>query len=163
MKKAVLSLLVIFGFIGYSYYIKVNKSLDTGITVGQSNGKKVVTVIKASPPPALSSQTPTITGQSQKTNSLYKDGSFTGSVADAVYGNIQVKVTILNGKITNITFLQHPHDQDTSVQINQQSDPMLAQEAIQQQSAQVDIVSGATQTSQAFIESLQQALVNAKS
>lgn len=163
MRKIVLSLLVIIGFIAYSYYFRVSKSVQTGITVGQNNINKKITTVTVSPTQEISSQKPTATVQRQVSNSPYKDGSYVGSAADAVYGNIQVKVTIIDGKITSVTYLQYPHDQDTSVQINQQSDPMLAQEAIQKQSAQVDIVSGATQTSQAFIQSMQAALANAKS
>jgi len=92
----------------------------------------------------------------------YKDGTYTGSAADAFYGLIQVQATIQNGKITNVKFLQAPSDRSESVQINQQADPMLAQEAIQAQSASVNIISGATDSSQAFMQSLASALSQAK-
>lgn len=88
----------------------------------------------------------------------YKDGTYTGSVADAFYGNVQVEAVIKNGRIADVKFLQYPNEQRTSIEINQQAMPYLTQEAIQAQSAQVDGVSGATQTSRAFIESLQSAL-----
>ena len=91
----------------------------------------------------------------------YKDGSYVGDVTDAFYGNVQVKVTISGGKITDVVFLQSPNDRNTSVEINSQAMPMLTQEAIQAQSAQVDGVSGATATSQAFIQSLDSALQQA--
>jgi uncharacterized protein with FMN-binding domain len=97
-----------------------------------------------------------------KSPKLYKDGSFTGSVADAYYGNIQVRVIIQNGKITDVQFLQYPNDRDRSIRINTFAMPLLKQEAIQAQNAQVDIVSGATDSSQAFIESLSSALSSAK-
>lgn len=93
----------------------------------------------------------------------YKDGTYTGDAADAFYGMIQVQATISAGRITNVQFLQYPNDRGTSIEINQQADPMLAQEAIQTQSANVDIVSGATDSSQAFVQSLQSALDKAKS
>jgi uncharacterized protein with FMN-binding domain len=92
----------------------------------------------------------------------YKNGIYTGSVQDAFYGNIQVQATISNGKISNITFLQFPNDNRTSQYVNSQADPILAQEAIQTQSAQVDIVSGASASSQAFQASLADALSQAK-
>jgi uncharacterized protein with FMN-binding domain len=88
----------------------------------------------------------------------YKDGSYVGSVADAFYGNVQVRVAVSGGKISDVVFLQYPNDRETSIMINQQAMPLLKQEAIQIQSAQVSGVSGATQTSRAFIESLQSAL-----
>jgi uncharacterized protein with FMN-binding domain len=93
----------------------------------------------------------------------YKDGNYTGLVADAFYGPLQVQVAIANGKITNVQFLQYPNDRGTSIAINQQADPILAQEAIQAQSANVNIVSGATDSSQAFMQSMQSVLSQAKS
>jgi uncharacterized protein with FMN-binding domain len=92
----------------------------------------------------------------------FKNGNYTGSVQDAFYGNIQVQAIIKNGKITDVIFLQFPNDNRTSQYINSQADPMLKQEAIQAQSAQVDIVSGASASSQAFQASLADALVQAK-
>jgi len=92
----------------------------------------------------------------------YKDGSYTGSIQDAYYGNIQVQAVISGGKITDVIFLQYPSDNRTSQRINSQADPMLKQEAIQVQSAQVDTVSGASASSQAFQQSLVDALSQAK-
>lgn len=92
----------------------------------------------------------------------YKNGVYIGIAADAIYGYIQVKTTVLNGKITNVQFLQYPNDRNQSIEINTQAMPLLKQEAIQAQSASVDIISGATDSSQAFILSLQSALDQAK-
>lgn len=92
----------------------------------------------------------------------YKDGSYTGSVADAYYGNIQVKATIQNGKISDVQFLTYPQDRSTSININNQAMPVLKSEAIQSQSANVSIVSGATDTSYAFQQSLAAALSQAQ-
>ena len=99
------------------------------------------------------------TGSSSTT---YKDGTYTGSSADAYYGNIQVQVSISGGKITDVQFLQSPGDNGTSRMINSQAMPLLKQEAIAAQSAQVDIVSGASDSSQAFQQSLASALQQAK-
>ncbi|HWT40057.1 MAG TPA: FMN-binding protein [Dongiaceae bacterium] len=93
----------------------------------------------------------------------YKDGSYTGTEADAFYGYIQVKATISSGRLTDVTFLEYPNDRQNSVEINNYAMPQLKQQAIQVQSAQVDGVSGATDTSQAFIQSLGDALSQAKS
>jgi uncharacterized protein with FMN-binding domain len=92
----------------------------------------------------------------------YKDGSYTGSVANAYYGNVQVQVSISGGKITNVQFLQYPNDNPNSQNINQQATPYLQQEAIQAQSANVNTITGATFTSQAFVQSLSSALNQAK-
>lgn len=110
---------------------------------------------------AIKTNTPTTTSGATTSSGKYKDGSFVGSVADAFYGNVQVKVTVTGGKITDVVFLQSPNDRDTSVRINSQAMPLLTQEAIRVQSAKVDGVSGATATSQAFIQSLSSALQQA--
>jgi uncharacterized protein with FMN-binding domain len=94
--------------------------------------------------------------------SRYKDGSYTGSVADAQWGYIQVKAIIKNGKITDVQFLQYPNERERSVYINSIADPELTSEAIQAQSAQVDYISGATDTSEAFMQSLSDALAQAQ-
>ncbi len=107
--------------------------------------------------------TPVPTIAPQVAGTQYKDGEYTGSVADAYYGPLQVKAVIQKGKIANVQFLDYPHDRRTSQRINSQAMPYLQEEAIQAQNANVDIVSGATLTSQAFVESLQAALNSAKS
>ena len=83
---------------------------------------------------------------------------YQGSPIDAYYGLVQVQVTVQNGSIQDVQFLQYPNDRRTSQQINSIAMPYLQQEAIQAQSAQVDIISGATLTSEGFIMSLQSAL-----
>ena len=98
-----------------------------------------------------------------KPKGQYKDGTYTGPAANAFYGNIQVQVTISGGRLTKINFLQYPNDRSRSIEINSYADPILAQEAIQSQNAQVDIVSGATDSSEAFIQSLQSVLSTVKS
>jgi uncharacterized protein with FMN-binding domain len=92
----------------------------------------------------------------------YKNGQYTGDVADAFYGNVQVQVTVLGGKISDVAFLQYPSDRSRSMAINSRAMPYLKQEAIQAQGANVDMITGATATSQAFISSLASALNQAK-
>jgi uncharacterized protein with FMN-binding domain len=95
-------------------------------------------------------------------SAVYKDGSFTGSVADAQWGYIQVNAIIKDAKIADVQFLQSPNDRNRSIQINSYADPQLTSEAIQAQSANVDIVTGATDSSEAFMQSLSDALNKAK-
>ena len=99
---------------------------------------------------------------SSASGSQYKDGSYTGSVADAQWGYIQVKAIIQSGKITDVQFLQYPNERQRSVEINSYADPQLTSEAIQAQSAQVDVVTGATDSSDAFTQSLADALSQAQ-
>ncbi|MEI7769841.1 MAG: FMN-binding protein, partial [Chloroflexales bacterium] len=93
----------------------------------------------------------------------YKDGEYTGALADAYYGNVQVKAVIRSGQIADVAFLSFPNHRRTSVRINDYAMPYLTSEAIQAQSAEVNIISGATLTSEAFAQSLQSALDAAKS
>ncbi len=131
------------------------------------------TVAPTSPPPPTQQSQPSPTNtpvpqQSAPTNppqqsgAGYKDGTYTGSVANAFYGNVQVQATIQGGSVTSVQFLQYPNDRPNSVAINSQAMPILQQEAIQAQSNNVSIVSGATDTSQAFIASLGSALSQAQ-
>jgi uncharacterized protein with FMN-binding domain len=91
----------------------------------------------------------------------FRDGRYTGPVVDAYYGNVQVQATVQNGRISDVQFLTYPNDRRTSVRINNVAIPYLTEEALQAQSANVDLVSGATLTSEAFVESLQSALATA--
>lgn len=92
----------------------------------------------------------------------YTDGEYSGPVTDAYYGNVQVKAVIQAGKLADVQFLEYPSDRRTSVRINNVAMPYLINEAIQAQSARVDVISGATLTSEAFAQSLQSALDSAK-
>jgi uncharacterized protein with FMN-binding domain len=102
------------------------------------------------------------TGPSSSGGATYTDGTYTGGAADAQWGYIQVQATISGGRLTNVQFLQYPNERQRSVEINAYADPQLTQEAIQAQSAQVDIISGATDSSEAFMQSLSDALTQAQ-
>lgn len=91
----------------------------------------------------------------------YRNGSFTGSVANAEWGYVQVRAVIEQGKLADVQFLEYPNERSRSVQINRDANPELTSEAIQAQSTQVDIITGATDTSEAFIQSLIVALTQA--
>lgn len=91
----------------------------------------------------------------------YKDGTYVGSLADAFYGYVKVQAVVSGGKLSDVQFLSYPNDRGTSVEINRQAMPYLTQEAIAVQSANVNIISGATQTSEAFRQSLSIALAQA--
>lgn len=129
--------------------VSSNTSSSSNSTSGSSSGSTS----------SNSSGSPMNSGQMM---SGYKNGSYTGDSVDAFYGYVQVKATISGGKITDVQFLDYPHDRSNSVYINSQAMPYLTQEAISAQNANVDIISGATATSQAFQQSLASALAQAK-
>ncbi len=105
---------------------------------------------------------PTATPSVRLASGQYKDGSYTGVEIDAFYGLVRVQMIVQNGKIANVQFLEYPQDRRTSVRINSFAVPRLQQEAVQAQSANVNMISGATLTSQAFMMSLQSAISQAK-
>ncbi len=92
----------------------------------------------------------------------YKDGVFTGDPAEILWGIVQVKAVIQSGKIADVQFLQMPFDRARSVEITDMAKPLLKSEAIEAQSAQVDLVSSATMTSFGFRQTLASALAKAK-
>ncbi|ALV36831.1 FMN-binding protein [Streptomyces sp. CdTB01] len=90
------------------------------------------------------------------------NGTIDGNVVQTEYGNVQVRLTVANGKITKAEAIQAPKggtsDQKTALSI-----PKLAQETVAAQSAKIDSVSGATYTSNGYKQSLQSALDKMKS
>ena len=71
---------------------------------------------------------------------------------------MQVAVTVKGGQITDVTALQLPSSDRHSLSISQAVEPMLREEALQAQSANIDLISGATYTSTGYARSLQSAL-----
>ena len=74
------------------------------------------------------------------------------------YGAVQVKVTFSGTTITAVDTVQAPDQNGRDVEINQQALPMLEQEVLSSQSANIDTVSGATYTSEGYIQSVQSAI-----
>lgn len=81
-----------------------------------------------------------------------------GTVVQTRWGPVQVQVTIVGGRITEVRTLQRPTGSDRDDQINGYALPKLRQQVLQAQSAQLDGVSGATVTSDGYRTSLQAAL-----
>ena len=148
----------------------VPTSQPTAIVLPTATAMQSAAVAAGNPPADPVQPSPTIvvppTNEPTATavsNSLYRDGTYTGNSANAFFGNVQVQVSIQGGKIADVVFLDYPQHRRTSQRINQVAMPYLKTEAIQAQSANVNIISGATLTSQAFMQSLQTALNQAHS
>ncbi len=146
LKKFFLSAFVIVTFIAYFFHEKFTSQASASANTGN--------------PASTPNATQTVADTTSQ--GAYKNGTFTGPAVNAYYGLVQVQVVIQGGKISNVQFLQYPNDRRTSQQINSQVMPWLQQEAIQAQSANVDLISGATLTSEGFANSLQAALQSAK-
>ncbi|MFI5694397.1 FMN-binding protein [Kribbella sp. NPDC051586] len=86
----------------------------------------------------------------------------TGDVAQTQWGPVQVQLTLQSGKITAVSVPQYPNGNRRDGEINDYALPILINETVQAQSADIDMVSGATVTSDGYIRSLQSALDQAK-
>ena len=82
----------------------------------------------------------------------------TGDVTDTRWGPVQVQLTLSGSKITAVSVLQYPDGNGRDQEINANALPILVQETISAQSAKIDMVSGATVTSDGYLGSLQSAL-----
>lgn len=92
----------------------------------------------------------------------YKDGQYTGSDISMRFGDVQLKVIVKGGRIVDVQTPQMPFDRPRSQEISQAAAPLLHDEVLQAQSAQIDSLSGATFTSDAYVQSLQSALDQAR-
>ena len=85
----------------------------------------------------------------------------TGDTIQTRWGPVQVRITIKDGKLTEVTALTYPTDNPRDHEINSYALPRLRTEALTAQSADIDTVSGATYTSDGYRQSLQSALDSA--
>ncbi|HEX9339503.1 MAG TPA: FMN-binding protein [Pseudonocardiaceae bacterium] len=81
-----------------------------------------------------------------------------GDVVDTPYGPVQVAVVLNSNRIVDVKALQTPTEGSRSVRLADLATPILRQEVLTAQSAQVDTVSGATYTSEGYAQSVQYAL-----
>ncbi|MET7650017.1 MULTISPECIES: FMN-binding protein [unclassified Streptomyces] len=87
--------------------------------------------------------------------------TLTGDSVQTRWGPVQVRVTLKNGKLTDVTAVAYPQENPRDQQINAYAIPQLTREALSAQSADIDTVSGATYTSDGYRQSLQSALDSA--
>jgi uncharacterized protein with FMN-binding domain len=84
--------------------------------------------------------------------------TYTGDAVDTRFGPVQVQITVQNGTITAVNATEYPQNNPRDEQINAYAIPQLNQEATAAKSASIDMVSGATYTSEGYLSSLQSAL-----
>jgi uncharacterized protein with FMN-binding domain len=85
-------------------------------------------------------------------------GTVTGPAVNTRWGPVQVAITLDGDRITAVTVPRYPDGNRKDEQINARALPILVQETLNAQSADIDTVSGATVTSEGYVESLQAAL-----
>jgi uncharacterized protein with FMN-binding domain len=107
--------------------------------------------------PATSTPAPATSAPPTSTPATAASRTYVGPVEYNRYGAVQATITVAGGKITAVQ-ISAPEDNPRSAAINTQAIPILQSETLQAQSANIDIVSGATYTSEAYAQSLQAAL-----
>ena len=119
---------------------------------------------KSAAPKTPMAKQPSKTGSKPSAGSAAGSGgtaatrTVTGAVENTQYGPMQVALTVAGKKITNVKVLQQTNDGSQSQQIDAMAIPKLTSETLTAQSARIDAVSGASYTSQGYIQSLQSAL-----
>jgi uncharacterized protein with FMN-binding domain len=113
--------------------------------------------ITTSQAPASARSTTSPTGPQHKAT-----GTFTGANVLTKFGDVQVSLTLEHGRITDVQWLKLPYDRRRSQYISQNASPILRSEVLSAQSAHIDLVSGATYTSEAWANSVQSALAQTR-
>lgn len=85
-------------------------------------------------------------------------GTYTGTAVQTRFGAVQVQITVKAGTITDVTALRLTDEDRKSVQISNRASPLLRAAVLKAQSADVQTISGATVTSDAYLTSLQAAI-----
>ena len=118
---------------------------------------------EASPSPAKTapSASPRATPTPSATPSGEISGTYTGADFPNRFGDVQVRVVLSRGHIVDVQPVQLPYDRAQSAYISQVAGPMLRSEVLQAQSARIDIISGATYTSESYAQSVESALKKA--
>ena len=129
-------------------------------SLGASPTPQSSTGVAASTPQPSSGSSGVIGRASAVPKSTANSGpaTVTGDDEQNQFGDVQVQVTFAGGRITDVKALQMPYDRARSAFISQTVAPYLRDEALQAQSARIDLISGATYTSISYAQSLQSAI-----
>jgi len=148
--STVSTLVLIFG-----YHTSTNNAAVSASPVVQQPSSSGSTSTSRSSKQGSTTSKPSQTSKASRATSA---AAFTGDVAGTQWGPVQVRITVRGGKVTRAQAVQYPQGTSTDAQINGNALPILDQEVVQKQSASIDTVSGATVTSDGYLQSLQSAI-----
>jgi len=131
-------------------------SLATGPTTSTSRPAQAATTTAPSPTAPPTTAAPATTSTTSTTVGTTRSAK--GQSVFYRYGILQLRVTITGSRMTTVTTVADQASDPRSAEINSQAIPLLHDQAMQAQSANIDGVSGATYTSEAYQQSLQSAL-----
>ena len=146
----VLGLVALLSFKSHGHPIGASGNLPSAaLPAGSSPSTPKSTTPGTSAPPKPGSHTSTAAPASR---------TIAGDAVQTQYGVVQVQVVVSGTKISNVSFLQLTAYDGRSQQINSEAAPILLQETLSAQSANIDTVSGASYTTAGYVQSLQSAL-----
>lgn len=165
MKKTYLIIIVIallgMATIAISPITRRNKSQEQKVSSAQNvQPTKTISTSDTAVPASnsLSSSSENTTTANTQTSNNLKNGNFNGITSANQFGDVNVSIVINDGKISDVIFNIMPDGDRKSAQISIQVAPTLKAQTISAQSAKIDGVSGATYTSESYINSLQSAI-----
>jgi uncharacterized protein with FMN-binding domain len=158
VKKAFIALVVTVAGVGWILGYRVTPHLVGLASAG--SGQPAAPASTGSPGSGSGGTAPSPT-PTPTPNGSGVSGSFTGSDVPNRFGDVQVRVVVSNGHITDLQAVQLPSDRARSAYISQVAGPLLRTEVLQAQSARIDIISGATYTSESYAQSVESALQQA--
>jgi uncharacterized protein with FMN-binding domain len=135
----------------FGYHTSTNSTATPPTTASTSQPSS------SSPSPSPPSPSPP-SSPSSSSSPASNSETFKGSVAPTRWGPVQVQITTKDGKVTAVDVIEYPTQNPRDVEINDQALPVLVAETLEAQSAEIDMVSGATVTSEGYLQSLQAAL-----
>jgi uncharacterized protein with FMN-binding domain len=149
----------------FSYHTSTNSSsasanASAASGTGSSGGTTSTTPDSSSGSSSDSSSSGSSSGSSGSSSGS-SSGTFTGDAVDTRWGVVQVQITVKNGKITKSEAIRYPNGNGRDQEINAYALPQLSSEVLQNQSAGIDAISGATVTSDGYTQSLQSAIDHA--
>ena len=146
----------------FGYHTSTNTSTSTaataaGSTVPGAPAVPTTTPPTSAPPDPSASPSPTSGSRSSGSSSSVTQ-TFTGDSTSTRWGPVQVEITVTDSRVTDVSVPVSPSGNQRDVEINDRALPVLVQETLAAQSADIDMVSGATVTSDGYLTSLQSAL-----
>ncbi|WP_105114661.1 FMN-binding protein [Streptococcus suis] len=141
---------------GFLLFFQKDTVTSNNQTATSSSQTSSTSLASASSENSTGGKASSATSSSQSTG--LTDGTYTGAVTSTNRGDYQVQLTVSGGSISDISILQYPNDNPQSQEINDGALPTYVAEAISNQSAQVNQISGATEAYKGFTGSLQDAL-----
>ncbi|HEY3340243.1 MAG TPA: FMN-binding protein [Propionicimonas sp.] len=131
---------------------------DTGNTQSDPGATTTAPSATASAGSTASAGAGPTASASSSASSSGGDGTYTGDAVETRWGTVQVEITVKNGTITSADAVQYPNENPKDQQINAYAVPVLNAEVVKAQTASIDAVSGATVTSDGYLQSLQSAI-----